>query len=106
MRQLIDIREQEGELQALVAAILAEAGKQGASAAEVSAGQDAGLTVTVRRGDLETVEFNQDRGFGITVYTGGSKGSANTSDSRSAAIRETVAKAMDIARHTDRKSVV
>ncbi len=100
MRQLIDIREQEGELQALVAAILAEAGKQGASAAEVSAGQDAGLTVTVRRGDLETVEFNQDRGFGITVYTGGSKGSANTSDSRSAAIRETVAKAMDIARHT------
>ena len=100
MRQLIDIREQEGELKVLVAAILAEAEKRGASAAEVSASQDAGLAVTVRKGDLETVEFNQDRGFGITVFTGRSKGSANTSDSRPAAIRETVAKALDIARHT------
>ncbi len=100
MRQDIDIREREGELRALVADILAEAGQQGASAAEVSASQDAGLSVTVRKGDLETVEFSQDRGFGITVYTGRSKGSASTSDSRPAAIRETVARAMDIARHT------
>lgn len=100
VRQIIDIREQEGELKALVAAILEEAEKQGASAAEVSASQDAGLAVTVRKGDLESVEFNQDRGFGITVHTGGSKGSANTSDGRPAAIRETVAKAMDIARYT------
>lgn len=100
MRRQIDIREREGELRALVGAILAEADKQGASAAEVSASQDAGLSVTVRKGDLETVEFNQDRGFGITVYTGQSKGSASTSDSRPAAIRETVARAMDIARFT------
>ena len=96
----IDIREHQGELETLVADILAEADRQGASAAEVSASQDAGLGVTVRKGDLEKVEFNQDRGFGITVYTGQSKGSASTSDSRSAAIRETVARAMDIARHT------
>ena len=100
MRQSIDIREHEGELRALVASILAEAEKAGASAAEVSASQDAGLSVTVRKGDLEKVEFNQDRGFGITVYTGQSKGSASTSDSRPAAIRETVARAMDIARYT------
>ena len=100
MLENIDIRRHEGELKALVADILAEAKKQGASAAEVSANQDAGLGVTVRKGDLEKVEFNQDRGFGITVYTGGSKGSASTSDSRAGAIRETVAKAMDIARHT------
>ena len=100
MRQSIDIREHEVELKTLVAAILAEAGKQGATAAEVSASQDAGLAVTVRKGELETVEFNQDRGFGITVYRGRSKGSANTSDSRPAAIRETVAKAMDSARYT------
>ena len=100
MRQFIDVREHEGELKALVEAILAEAGKRGASAAEVSASQDAGLSVRVRRGELETVEFNQDRGFGITVYAGKSKGSASTSDSRPAAIRETVSKALDIARYT------
>ena len=96
----IDIRNHQGELEALVTDILAEADRQGASAAEVSASQDAGLGVTVRKGGLEKVEFNQDRGFGITVYTGRSKGSASTSDSRPAAIRETVARAMDIARHT------
>ena len=95
-----DIREHQGELEALVGDILAEAGRQGASAAEVSASQDAGLGVTVRKGDLEKVEYNQDRGFGITVYAGMSKGSASTSDSRAVAIRETVARAMDIARHT------
>ena len=100
MRENIDIRERESALKALVEAILGEAAKQGASAAEVSASQDAGLGVTVRKGELETVEFNQDRGFGVTVYTGQSKGSATTSDSRPAAIRETVAKAMDIARYT------
>ena len=96
----IDIREHQGELEALVRDILAEAERQGASAAEVSASQDAGLGVTVRKGDLEKVEYNQDRGFGITVHAGRSKGSASTSDSRPEAIRETVAKAMDIARHT------
>ena len=96
----IDVRESEGELKTLVESILGEARKQGAGAAEVSASQDAGLSVTVRKGELETVEFNQDRGFGITVYLGNSKGSASTSDSRPAAIVETVAKALDIARHT------
>ncbi len=100
MRQSVDIREHEGELKALVASILAEADRQGASAAEVSASQDAGLSVTVRKGDLEKVEFNQDRGFGITVYAGHKKGSASTSDSRPEAISETVARAMDIARYT------
>ena len=96
----IDVRECEGELKALVESILGEAAKQGASAAEVSASQDAGLAVTVRKGELETLEFNQDRGFGITVYAGDSKGSASTSDSRPSAIKETVAKALDIARYT------
>ena len=100
MRQSIDIREHEAELEGLVASILGEARRAGAGAAEVSASQDAGLSVTVRKGELEKVEFNQDRGFGITVYAGQSKGSASTSDSRPAAISETVARAMDIARYT------
>jgi PmbA protein len=51
-------------------------------------------------GALETVEFNQDRGFGITVYVGARKGSASTSDSSRGAIEETVRAAMNIARHT------
>ena len=96
----LDIDACEAQLRELAAAILAEAKRQGASAAEVAAAQDAGLSVQVRKGALEIVEFTQDRGFGITVHVGFRKGAASTSDRRPAAIRETVAKALDIARHT------
>lgn len=99
-REITDIRHSEDELKTLVVDILAEARRQGAGGAEVSASADAGLSVTVRRGELETVEFNQDRGFGITVYFGQRKGSASTSDSSPAAIRETVQAAANIARYT------
>lgn len=95
-----DLRQSEAELKSLVADILAEAERQGASAAEVSASADTGLTVSVRKGSLETVELNQDRGFGITVYFGARKGSASTSDSSRDAIRETVRAAANIARFT------
>jgi PmbA protein len=95
-----DMRQSEQELKALVAEILAEADQQGASAAEVSVSADTGLSVGVRKGALETIEFNQDRGFGITVYYGARKGSASTSDSSRKAIRETVRAAANIARFT------
>jgi PmbA protein len=95
-----DLRSEEAELKTLVADILAEAVRQGASAAEVSVSADVGLTVSVRKGALETVEFNHDRGFGITVYFGARKGSASTSDSSLHAIRETVTAAANIARYT------
>ena len=83
-----------------MADILDEAARQGATAAEVSVSEDVGLGVTVRMRELESVEFNHDRGFGITVYFGQRKGSASTSDSSAAAIRETVSAAANIARHT------
>jgi PmbA protein len=95
-----DLRNEEADLKSLVADILDEAKRQGASAAEVSVSADIGLTVAVRRGSLETIEFNQDRGFGITVYFGARKGSASTSDSSRGAIRETVTAAANIARYT------
>ena len=63
----IDLRESTSALEKLVADILAEADKQSASAAEVSVSEEVGLSVTVRKGELETVEFNRDRGFGMEV---------------------------------------
>ena len=98
---LTDIREQGAELEALVADILTEAAAQGASAAEVSVSEDVGLSVVARQRELETVEFNRDRGFGITVFVGHRKGSASTSDSRPEAIAETVRAALNIARYTE-----
>ncbi len=95
-----DLRRNEAELKTLVADILAEARRQGATAAEVSVTADVGLSVSVRKGSLENIEFNQDRGFGITVYAGTRKGSASTSDSSRDAIQETVRAAANIARFT------
>ena len=100
MNQGIDTREAEGELRNLVEAILEEARRQGASAAEASTTRSTGLSVTIRNDSLETVEFDQTGGFGVTVHAEHSKGSARTSDSRQAAIRETVARAVDVARST------
>ncbi len=86
-------------LQEQVEAILAEARQQGATACEVAVSLEQGLSTSVRQGEVETVEFNRDRGFGITLYLGQRKGSASTSAQGEAAIRETVAAALAIARH-------
>ncbi|MFZ5722303.1 MAG: metalloprotease PmbA [Pseudomonadota bacterium] len=87
-------------LESLVQQILDEARTQGASAAEVGVSAERGLSLSVRMGEVETVEFTRSGGFGITVYAGRRKGHASTSDTRPQAIREAVAAALDIARHT------
>jgi PmbA protein len=98
---LIAAGDHEAELKSLVTDILSRAKQCGADAAEVSASEDAGLGVTVRLGELESVEFNRDRGFGITVYCGKRKGSASTSDSTPEAVAATVQAACNIARFTE-----
>ena len=68
------------------------------AAAEVSEG--AGLSVSVRKGEIENVERNRDKSVGITVYAGQRRGNASTSDFSSAALEQTVRAAFDIARFT------
>lgn len=72
----------------------------GADQAEAGASLEQGLSVTVRLGEIETLEHQQDRGLGVTVYVAGRKGSASTADLSSGAVREAVAKACSIARLT------
>ncbi|MCU0760400.1 MAG: metalloprotease PmbA [Steroidobacteraceae bacterium] len=88
------------ELQSVVALALEEARRRGATQAEADASLQKGLNATVRLGEVETVEYQRDRGLGITVYFGTRKGSASTGDLAPAAIRDTVAKACTIARYT------
>ena len=87
-------------LAALVHAILAEARAQGATAAEAAVSFGAALSVTVRLGEVETLEHHRQRGLGVTVYHGQSRGSASTADWRPDAIRDAVRSACAIARHT------
>jgi PmbA protein len=88
------------ELQQVVAGALSEARTSGASHAEADASLQRGLTVTVRLGEVDTIEYHRDRGLSLTVYFGQAKGSASTADLRPAAVREIVLKAASIARHT------
>ncbi len=88
------------QLQELVHNILAEARMQGASAAEAGVSIETGLSVNVRLGEVETLEYNRDKGLGVTVYFGQRKGSANTSDFTPEAVRETVRAACGIAKYT------
>ncbi len=73
---------------------------RGASDAEVEVSAAVGQSVTVRRGEVETVEYNRDKGLGITVYVGRRRGNASTSDLSSEAVERTVEAACAIARHT------
>ncbi len=97
---MIDMAVRQQELQQLVEDLLQEAKRQGASDAEAAVSRDAGLSVSVRLGEIETIEHTRDNGLGVTVYFGQRKGSASTSDLSPQAIRETVEAACNFARYT------
>ena len=79
---------------------LEEARRAGATQCEADVSVSQGLSVSVRLGEVDTVEYQRDRGLGVTVYFGKRKGGASTADLTPAAVRETVAKACAIARYT------
>jgi PmbA protein len=84
----------------LVDAALAHAKKLGATDAGAEASEGSGLSVSVRKGELENVERNRDKSLGVTIYVGQRRGNASTSDFSRAAIEQTVQAAYDIARFT------
>ena len=84
----------------LVDTALAHAKSLGATDAGAEASEGCGLSVSVRKGELENVERNRDKSLGVTVYLGQRRGNASTSDFSEAAIRQTVQAAYDIARFT------
>lgn len=90
-----------GAARDIVAQVLEEAKRQGASAAEAQLSLAQGLSVDVRLGEVETVEFHRDRGLAVTVFFGQRKGQASTSDDSPQSLRDAVAAACAIARHTE-----
>lgn len=84
----------------LVEQTLAYACRIGASDAAAEVSESLGLSVSVRKNDIETVEQTRDRSLDLTVYAGQSRGCASTSDFSEAALRQTVEAAWHIARHT------
>ncbi len=100
MGAIIAKDQETSSLEDLAAQALDIARRQGASAAEVNAGFGRGLSVTVRKGEVETVEHHRDKSLSVTVFFGDRSGSASTSDFRTQALSEAVMAACVIARHT------
>ena len=88
------------QFQQLVEDTLAMAHKLGASDAGAEVSEGMGLSVSVRKGELENVERNRDKSLGVSIYIGQRRGNASTSDFSAAAIGQTVQAAYDIARYT------
>ncbi len=76
----------------------------GAAQTAVEVSESHGLSVSVRKGEQETVEHNRDKALGVTVFLGKpgafSHGSASTADFTQASLKATVQAAYDIARYT------
>lgn len=103
MSDSLFIHSQE-KLQQLAQDVLRFAREKGASGAAVEISEGSGLSVTVRKGSVETIEQNKDKGMGVTVYLGDEghirRGNASTSDFSAKALQDTVEAAYNIARFT------
>ena len=90
-------------LREFAAQVLDHARRLGASACECDVSEGHGLSVTVRKGAVDTIEHNRDKSIGVTVYVGerphARRGHASTSDFSRVALEQTVAAALAIARH-------
>ncbi len=95
------MKDEWENLKEIVAELLKESKKLGVDAAEMGISSGSGLSVSVRLGETETIEFNRDKSFGITVYKGKRKGSVSTSDLRLEALRASLEAACRIAKYTE-----
>lgn len=72
----------------------------GATAADVDVSEGWGHSVTVRQGEIETLEYNRDKGLSVSVYVGHKSGHASSADFSAKALRDAVSAALAIARFT------
>src|SRR4029077_17467679 len=70
------------------------------TAAETEVSQAVGQSVSVRRGEVETIAYNRDKGIGVSVYLGQRRGHASTAAFSLDAVHAAVHKALAIARYT------
>ncbi len=91
----------EQELSETLSRVMDECKTQGATAAEAAIGAAQGMSVTVRMGEVDSIEHHRDKSLRVSLYLGKRKGNASTTDFSPTAIRETVKAAYDIASFTN-----
>jgi PmbA protein len=90
----------QDELKEIASDILRYAKELGGTDAATEISEGDGLSVSVRRGEVETIEHNRDKMVGVTVFIGKKRGNASTADFSREALKDTVAAAYNIARFT------
>lgn len=95
-----DFVSTDDQLKQIAEDVLKYARSKGASGAAVGISEGSGLSVSVHRGEIETIEKNQDKGIGVTVFVGKKRGNATTSDFSTESLKQTVDAAYNIATFT------
>jgi len=90
----------QDQLKQLARDVLTYAREQGGTDAAVEISEGSGLSVSVRKSKIETIEQNRDKGIGVTVFIGQKRGNASTSDFSATSLKATVEAAYNIARFT------
>lgn len=94
-------QEIESELQTLISDVLQQAKQMGATDAEAGVSRESGLSVNVRLGAVDTIEFHKDKSLSITIYKGKRKGSVSSTDLSKSAIKSSLEAALRIADYTE-----
>jgi PmbA protein len=97
-----ELAENREELTRIIDSVLTQAKTMGASAAEADVGVGSGLSANIRKGEIDKLEYERDKGLGITVYINDQKGNSSTSDFSEDAIKKSVEAAIGIAKHASR----
>jgi PmbA protein len=90
------------ELIRIIDSVLTQAKTMGATSAEADIGAGSGLSANVRKGIIDKLEYERDKGLGITVYINGQKGNASSSDFSESALTKSVQAAIRIAQYASR----
>jgi PmbA protein len=97
-----ELTENREALTRIIDSVLTQAKAMGASAAEADIGVGSGLSANVRKGEIDKLEYERDKGLSITVFIDGQKGSSSTSDFSEDAIKKSVEAAIGIAKYASR----
>lgn len=95
------LNDQEKVLLEITERVFEYADRANCSAVDLSINQLAGAEYSVRNGEPETIERNQDKGLQLRVFKGDKTGSASTTDFSDQAIESTVAAAASISKVTE-----
>lgn len=93
--------QDEAKMKETVESLLVSAKRTGATSAEISLIKEAGFSISVRMGEVETIEHHRGKSLSLTVYFDHRSGSITTSDFSPEALRTGLEKACNIARYTE-----